>query len=89
MVWTSELAPEAWKIGEVRLIHKGGNKSKKELKNYMQIALLNTIGKTFVGILSRRLKQIVETFEIKSDEQNGFRAGRRGEDNLYIVREIN
>ena len=35
-----------------------------------------------------KLKQIVETFEIISDEQNGFRAGRRGEDNLYIVREV-
>ena len=88
MVWTSELVPEAWKIGKFRLLHKGGNKSKKELRNYRPIALLNTIGKTFVGILNIRLKQLVETFEIISDEQNGFRAGRRGEDNLYIVREI-
>ena len=77
MVWTSELVPEAWKIGEIKLIHKEGNKSKKELRNNRPIALLDTIDKTFVGILNKRLKQIMETFEIISDEQNGFRSERR------------
>ena len=50
MVWTSELLPAAWKIGKVKLIHKGGNKSKIELKNYRLIVLLDTIGKNFVPI---------------------------------------
>ena len=35
-----------------------------------------------------RMKQITETYGVISEEQNGFRSGRRGEDNLYIVREI-
>ena len=88
LVWVTEKVPDAWKIGEVKLIHKGGNKSKKLLKNYRPIALLNTIGKSFVGIMNMRMKQITEIYGVISEEQNGFRSGRRGEDNLYIVREI-
>ena len=88
LVWVTEKIPDSWKIGEVKLIHKGGNKIRKLLKKCRPIALLNTIGKSFVGILKMRMKQFTETYVVISEEQNGLRSGRRWEDNLYIVKEI-
>ena len=38
------------------------------------------VSQTFLDNLNIRLKQIMETFEIISDEHNWFRTGRRGGD---------
>ena len=57
-------------------------------KYYRPIALFNTTVKSFGGILNTRMKQITETYGVISEEQNGFRSGRRGRNILYIVREI-
>ena len=60
----------------------------KELKNYRPIALMDTIGKLFCMLINERLKESIEQKGILSDEQNGFRVDRRGEDNMYMVREL-
>ena len=36
-------------------MHKGGYKSKNELKSYRPIALINTVGKVFSAVLNGRL----------------------------------
>ena len=87
-VWEEMKVPEKWNECKVMLLHKGGYKCKKELKNYRPIALMDTIGKIFCMILNNRLKECVDRRGILSEEQNGFRMNRRGEDNLFIVREI-
>ena len=87
-VWSEEKVPCNWNESRVVLLHKGGHKSKKELKNYRPIALMDTIGKIFCMVLNERLRVCVERNRILSDEQNGFRRNRRGEDNIFIVREL-
>ena len=88
VVWREMKVPEKWNECKVILLHKGGHKSKKELKNYRPIALTDTIGKIFCMVLNNRLRRCIESKGILSEEQNGFRMNRRGEDNLFIIREI-
>ena len=87
-VWRDERVPEKWNESRVILLHKGGHKSKKELKNYRPIALNDTIGKIFCMCVNERVKEVVEREGVLGEEQNGFRMMRRGEDNMFIVREL-
>ena len=87
-IWVNEKVPTYWNQIKVKLIHKGQYKSKKKLDSYRPIALADTIGKIFVGMINHRLRNLCETFDIFSEEQNGFRIDRRGEDNIYVVNEI-
>lgn len=87
-VWSEERVPRKWNESRVTLLHKGGHKSKKELKNYRPITLTDTISKVFCGVLNERLKGIFERNKVMGEEQNGFRMDRRGEDNMFVVREV-
>ena len=87
-VWQEERVPKEWNECRVTLIHKGGYKSKNELKNYRPIALANTVGKIFSTMLNERLRKWIEREGVLGEEQNGFRADRRAEDNIFIVNEM-
>ena len=87
-VWETETIPGKWNESKVILLHKGQNKSKLELKNYRPISLANTGGKIFASIMSKRLSKEVEDKGVLGEEQNGFRRTRRGEDNIYVIREL-
>ena len=84
----TERVLEEWNKTKVTLLHKGGHKSKKEIKNYRPVAVANTISNIFCGILKEKITEVVEREGIISDEQSGFRKNRRGTDNLYIMKEI-
>ena len=87
-VWEDECVPTKWNESKVILLHKGGNKNKQLLQNYRPISLGNTIGKIFCSIINERVMRVCEDFGVLGEEQNGFRKGRRGEDNIYIVKEL-
>ena len=84
-IWEEGRVPIKWNESKVTLLHKGGHKSKKELKNYRPIAVNDTVGKIFCGLLNDRMNECCERNEVMGEEQNGFRKGRRGEDNMYVV----
>ena len=44
--------PNEWKEGRVVLVHKGG--SKKELKNYRQVTIINVMCKLFIMMVRER-----------------------------------
>ena len=88
IIWENEEIPTKWNESKVKLIYKGSNKSKKELGNYRPVSLANTIGKIFTMVLNNRLKAACEEGKVLGEEQNGFRVDRRGEDNIYVLREI-
>ena len=87
-VWRDERVPKKWNECRVTLLHKGGHKSKSELKNYRPIALTNTVGKIFSAVLNERLCEWIERNRVLGEEQNGFRKDRRAEDNIFIVNEM-
>ena len=67
----------------VVLVHKGG--SKKELKNYRPVAIINVVCKLFMMVLSERINGWVEESDMLGDIQGGFRKGWRTEDNLVML----
>ena len=77
-IWNEEKVPKKWNESRVTLLHKGGHKNKKELKNYRPITLTDTISKIFCGILNDRLKDIFERNKVMGEEQNGFSNGQEG-----------
>ncbi|KAK4328209.1 hypothetical protein Pmani_001329 [Petrolisthes manimaculis] len=87
-VWEEERVPKRWNECRVTLLHKGGCKSKNELRNYRPIALLNTLGKIFSAVLNERLCRWIERFSVLGEEQNGFCKDRRAEDNMFVVNEL-
>ena len=87
-IWEEESVPRKWNESRVILLHKGGHKSKMLLQNFRPISLGNTIGKVFSYILNERMKKVCEQNGMYGEEQNGFRTDRRGEDNIFIIREI-
>ncbi|KAF2343392.1 hypothetical protein FHG87_025851, partial [Trinorchestia longiramus] len=56
----SEKVPDEWNKCNVALLHMGGHKNMKELKNYRPIALACTVSKIFCGILNEKMKHVVE-----------------------------
>ncbi|KAF2344329.1 Reverse transcriptase domain [Trinorchestia longiramus] len=87
-IWRSERVPDEWNKCNLVLLHKGGHKNMKEIKNYRPIALADTVNKIFCRILNERMKHVVEEQGVMGEEQNGFRRDRRGEDNLFVVSEV-
>ena len=87
-VWEEEKVPRKWNESRVILLHKGGHKNRKELRNYRPIALVNTVGKVFCAVLNERLCKWIERARVLGEEQNGFRVDRRAEDNMFIVNEL-
>lgn len=87
-IFREELVPKSWADSRVTLLHKGGHKSKKDLKNYRPIALTNTWGKVFCNLLYGKMSGVAEKMGILGENQNGFRKDRRGSDNLFILGEI-
>ena len=87
-VWEGERVPREWNECRVTLLHKGGHKSRRELKNYRPIALANTVGKIFCAVLNERVSEWIEREGVLGEEQNGFRKDRRAEDNMYVLNEI-
>ncbi len=88
VVWTNECVPDAWNESRVTLLHKGGHKSKKELRNYRPIALADTSGKIFCAVMNERMQRCIRNERVFGEEQNGFRYDRRAEDNIYVVNEL-
>ena len=78
--------PEEWLKSRVKLIYKGGGKSRQEISSYRPIAIVSVLSKLFCSILAKKLKDWQENEGILSEEQNGFREGRSTLDNLYILR---
>ena len=70
------------------LLHKGGHKSKKELKNYRPIALADTCSKISCAVVNERMQRCMERERVLGEEQNGFRCDRRAEDNIFVVNEL-
>ena len=64
-VWEEERVPRKWNKCRATPIYK----SKNELKNYRPIALVNTIGKVFCGVLNERLCKWIERVGVLGEEQ--------------------
>ena len=65
------------------LVHKGG--SKKEVRNYRPIAIINIICKLFMMLIRDSINGWVEESGMLGDVQGVFRRGRRTDANLFML----
>lgn len=70
--------PHDWKLALVTPIHKSGNKKCPE--NYRPISLLGVFSKVLEKIVNKQLIRYLESNELLSAEQFGFRQGKSTED---------
>ena len=76
--------PKDWTSAILCPIYKGvGNRNVPS--NYRGIALLAHVGKLFTRILKARIEEWVDRHNLISQNQGGFRKGRRTVDNAMII----
>ena len=78
--------PELWKEGRVVIIHKKGPVT--DLVNYRPLTVLVCLSGLFSKVLNTRLTKVVEEKNILGEIQNGFRKGRSGADNNFVLHTI-
>ena len=75
--------PSGWNKGRISLIHKRG--SRELLGNYRPLTVIVAFSGLYSRLLNERLIQVVETHRLLGEIQNGFRRGRSGADNNFIL----
>ena len=70
---STRIFPDEWKIANVVPVHKKG--SKQLVKNYMLISLLPICVKTFEKVLFKHLYNYLQTNNLITKMQPGFRPG--------------
>ena len=82
----SGVFPPGWNKGRVTLVHKKG--SKEKLGNYRPLTVIVSLSGLYSRLLNERLTRAVETHGLLGEIQNGFRKGRMGADNSFILNTI-
>ncbi|XP_006822537.1 uncharacterized protein LOC102802199, partial [Saccoglossus kowalevskii] len=86
IVYSSNNYPHSWSTGLLVPIHKSG--SKNNPANYRGIAISSCLGKLFNSILNIRLTSFLDSNNILSGRQFGFRHDCRTTDNLFILKTL-
>ena len=78
--------PAGWNRGRVVLVHK---RSLREiLGNYRPLTVINALSGLYSRLLNARLTEVVEDHHLLGEIQNGFRRGRMGSDNQFVLNSI-
>ena len=72
LVITYEFILKDWKYGCIIMLHKGGNKSKKDPNNYRGIILLPVIFKLFENVMANRLPEIFYSDNFPCKQQMAY-----------------
>ena len=75
--------PETWNHGLIHSIHKNG--SKMDPSNYRGITLLSSLGKLFSSLIYNRIENEIESKDILSPSQAGFRKNYRTTDHIFTL----
>ena len=78
--------PEGWKTGRVVMVHKSG--SRADLGNYRPLTVICTMSALFSRVLTARITKEVESRGLLGEIQQGFRKGRCGADNNFVLHTI-
>jgi hypothetical protein len=75
-IWKSQMIPEQWAEACITLLAKSAKTS--EPSEFRPIALTNTIGKIFFGVMAKRLEKFMYSNNFISLTQKGFRPNTPG-----------
>lgn len=70
--------------GRVSLVYKGRG-SKERIQSYRPITVTSVLYRIAMQILKERIQAWVEGNAVLGELQNGFRKGRRLDDNLFVL----
>ncbi len=79
--------PTSWASGSIKPIYKNKG-DKKNVDNYRAITLVSCFGKLFTSLLNRRLTEMLESNNVISEAQAGFRAGHSTIDHIFALKAI-
>ena len=82
------MCPSAWRKVVIFPIPKLGMSNKHIPGNYRGVSLQSAVLKLYTSILNRRLMFLLETHEVISDVQNGFRPSRSCQDHILTLHNI-
>ena len=85
-ILNSEKFPKIWNISLLTSIYKSGDPS--DCGNYRGISITSCLGKVFTSILQKRLSDFLETHNLLSSNQGGFRKNYRTVDHVFILKTI-
>ena len=86
LVRRSGEVPEGWKSGRLVLLKKPGAPS--DMGNYRPLTVIVALSGLFSKVLTERLTTVVEERGILGEVQQGFRKGRGGAENMFVVNTI-
>lgn len=84
---TEKYHPDEWKVADLVLLHKPGRPA-EDPSSFRPLCLLNTVGKLFEKIISRRLNRFLEDTGAISEKQYGSRRNRPAIGALKKLQEI-
>lgn len=78
--------PSEWKKATIKMVPKPG-KDNKEARNWRPISLISCMGKLFERIVTARLSSYLESKNLLSSTQSGFRHGRMTTEQIFRLTE--
>ena len=82
--WKTGSVPQYWKEADMIPVHKKG-KDKSQAENYRPISLTSCLGKLMERLVNTRLVWHLETNQLLSPDQAGFRQHRSTEDQITFI----
>ena len=83
LIFEKGVFPDSWLIGIIKPMYKTGDKNNPE--NYRPITLLSCLGKLFTAVLNNRLKLYLESYDVLSEAQAGFRKEYSTSDHMFTL----
>ena len=85
-ILASGIIPEDWNLVQISSIYKSGDPCNPS--NYRGLSVTSCMGKLFNGLLQYRLNSYLETNNLLSNYQFGFRKNHRTTDNIFILKTL-
>lgn len=85
VVLTTGQIPDEWVKGLIVPVFKKKG-DPEDVNNYRGITLLSCVGKLFTAILNTRLTEFIESRNILSENQAGFRRGHSTTDHVFLLK---
>ena len=78
-------SPQEWLKSDLKPLFKGGDKDPRNPLDHRPICIMSCIAKIYSCILNVRLQSHLDSNNLLSDSQNGFRAGRSCIDHIFSL----
>ena len=79
------LSPSDWLKSDIKPLFKGGTKDPRNPLDHRPVCIMSCVAKIYSHVINARLQRHLNTNNLLSDTQNGFRAGRSCIDHIFSL----